>query len=160
MSRDPSFGPKVSGRPDRQPEQSFPMVTGSCPRIAGDFRAVCALHGGLSALDVTFIQALTKPLELPELESRNHDVLGGLVRADQRRVHAVEHGALAKGVNNDLRAPALLAEEQLDRLVIRVGPARDLQPQVCAAGVEVVQKTRGRTRAAGQATTSPRWEIL
>src|SRR5438270_8938186 len=71
----------------------------------------------------------------------------GLARTDERGVHELEHGTLAKGMGNDLGSPALLAEDPLEHVGgARCAPMRNRKLQVRDAGVEVVEEARRRAR--------------
>ena len=89
------------------------------------------------------IELFSKRGELPSLEFAHRHTAPGLARSNDGGKHQLHHRALAEGVRNDLRSPALLAEESLEQ----IGRARDSamsdrHPQMRDAGVEVVLEAR------------------
>src|SRR5215470_11329096 len=85
--------------------------------------------------------------ELALLKLADRDAAPAIRRPDHGRVHQLEHGPLAEGVRDDLRAAAFFEEEPLkqirrpDHLAVaeRKAEMRD-------AGVEVLEETRHERR--------------
>ncbi len=78
-------------------------------------------------------------IQLPVLESGDLDQAPAVGGPDHGAVHELEDRLFAKGVGNDLEAPALLDEQALQKVRCADGAAViDRHPQVRDAGLEVV----------------------
>src|SRR5512132_220763 len=117
---------------------------GSSPGSAGNFglgvlaRGLC-LEAGPSL--VFLIQILSDGGHLPAFEFGHLDRPPALGGADHGAEHQLEHGLLAKGVGDDLQAPALLDEQTLEEVRRPDRPAvGDRHPQMRDAGLEVVRE--------------------
>ena len=95
----------------RRPPWSSPATSqfsGSRRRCGGD--------GRRHALGVRVIELFANRTELPLLELANGDAAPVVGRADDRRVHQLQHRPLAKGVRDDLRPAPLLEDEPLQEI--------------------------------------------
>ena len=89
------------------------------------------------------LQLLAQRLDLLDLEGGHHDVAPALTRAHERCIHQFHDGALAKGMRDDLGAPALLAEHALEQVGgADRAPMSDGQLEVRNARLEVVLEAR------------------
>ena len=68
--------------------------------------------GGVELL----VQFVAQEIELAQLELGDPNATLGVRGTQQRRVHELHDRALAKGMWNHLRAPALFAEEPLQEI--------------------------------------------
>src|SRR4030095_11553508 len=85
------------------------------------------------------IELLTNRAQLTLLELTDSQPAPPIGGPDDGRVHELQHGALAEGVRDDLRAPALLEKEPLEE-VRRAddAPMAEREAEVGDAGVEIV----------------------
>src|SRR2546422_8190622 len=66
------------------------------------------------------IEFLADRAQLTLLELAHREAAPAVGRADDGRIHELQHGALPESVRDDLRAPALLEKEPLEQIVVRI----------------------------------------
>src|SRR5207245_10535229 len=85
------------------------------------------------------IEFLADRAQLTLLELAHREAAPAVGRADDGRIHELQHGALPESVRDDLRAPALLEKEPLEQICGANHPAMaGWEAEMSDAGVEVI----------------------
>src|SRR5437899_3992148 len=85
------------------------------------------------------IEFLADRAQLTLLELAHREAAPAVGRADDGRIHELQHGALPESVRDDLRAPALLEKEPLEQICGANHPAMaEWEAEMSDAGVEVI----------------------
>src|SRR5881296_3903696 len=85
------------------------------------------------------IEFIADRAQLTLLELAHREAAPAVGRADDGRIHELQHGALPESVRDDLRAPALLEKEPLEQICGANHPAMaEWEAEMSDAGVEVI----------------------